>query len=96
VLRCSGDEDIATRGRRRTALSRALASQSDVVVDLRELTFADSSLILDLAIVARRLRRSGRRMHLRDAQPQVLRVIQIVGMQRLPGVAIDEPPRVLA
>jgi hypothetical protein len=28
-------------------------------VDLRELTFADSSFLLDLAIVARRLRRPG-------------------------------------
>jgi anti-anti-sigma factor len=92
VLRCSGDEDIATRGRRRTALSRALASKSDVVVDLTELTFADSSLILDLAIVARRLRRTGRQMLLRDPQPQVLRVLEVVGLNRLPGVAIEESP----
>jgi hypothetical protein len=35
-------------------------------------------------------------MHLRNAQPQVLRVIEIVGLQRLPGVAVDKPPRVLA
>ena len=102
MLRCSGDEDIATRGRRRTALSRALASKSDVVVDLTELTFADSSLILDLAIVARRLRRTGRKMLLRDPQPQVLRVLEVVGLNRLPGVAIeestelDDSPRVLA
>jgi anti-anti-sigma factor len=101
-LRCSGDEDIATRGRRRTALSRALASTSDVNVDLSELTFADSSLILDLAIVARRLRRTGRQMRLRDAQPQVLRVIELVGLHRLPGVdvveavGLDDAPRVLA
>jgi anti-anti-sigma factor len=92
VLRCSGDEDIATRGRRRTALSRALASKSDVVVDLTELTFADSSLILDLAIVARRLRRTGRQMLLREPQPQVLRVLEVVGLNRLPGVAIEESP----
>jgi anti-anti-sigma factor len=90
VLRCSGDEDIATRGRRRTALSRALASKSDVVVDLTELTFADRSQILDLAIVARRLRRTGRQMLLRDPQPQVRRVLEVVGLNRLPGVAIEE------
>jgi anti-anti-sigma factor len=67
-----------------------------VVVDLRQLTFADSSLILDLAIVARRLRRGGRRMALRGPQPQVLRVIEWVGLQRLPGVALEDPERVLA
>jgi anti-anti-sigma factor len=102
VLRCSGDEDIATRGRRRTALSRALASKSDVVVDLSDLTFADSSVILDLAIVARRLRRTGRLLRLRDPQPQVLRVMEVVGLHRLPGVVVeesadvDDSPRVLA
>jgi anti-anti-sigma factor len=102
LLRCSGDEDIATRGRRRTALSRALACKDDVVVDLTGLTYADSSLILDLAIVARRLRRTGRQMRLRDAQPQVLRVIEVVGLHRLPGVtveesvALDDSPHVLA
>jgi anti-anti-sigma regulatory factor len=61
-----------------------------VIVDLRELTFADSSLMLDLAIVARRLRMAGRRLHLRNAQPQVQRVIEIVGVNRLPGVVADE------
>ena len=72
------------------------------MVDLSELTYADSSLILDLAIVARRLRRTGRQMRLRDSQPQVLRVIEVVGLHRLPGVVVeesvelDDSPRVLA
>ena len=70
-------------------MSRALAARTDVVVDMRELTFADSSLMLDLAMVARRLRIAGRRLHLRDAQPQVWRVIEIVGVNRLPGVVAD-------
>ena len=71
-------------------MSRALAARTDVIVDLRELTFADSSLMLDLAMVARRLRIAGRRLHLRNAQPQVWRVIEIVGVHRLPGVVADE------
>jgi anti-anti-sigma regulatory factor len=70
-------------------MSRALAARTDVVVDMRELTFADSSLMLDLAMVARRLRIAGRRLHLRNAQPQVWRVIEIVGVNRLPGVVAD-------
>jgi anti-anti-sigma regulatory factor len=52
--------------------------------------------MLDLAIVARRLRRSGRLMHLRNPQPQVLRIIEIVGLHRLPGVAVAASPSVLA
>jgi hypothetical protein len=41
-------------------------------------------------------------MRLRDPQPQVLRVIEIVGLHRLPGVKVeesvelDDAPRVLA
>jgi anti-anti-sigma factor len=73
-------------------MSRALAARTDVVVDLRDLTFADSSLMVDLAIVARRLRIGGRSLHLRNAQPQVRRVIEIVGVHRLPGVVLDDRP----
>jgi anti-anti-sigma regulatory factor len=72
-------------------MSRALAAPADVIVDLSELTFADSSLMVDLAIVARRLRMAGRRLHLRRAQPQVWRVIETVGLHRLPGVVVDQP-----
>jgi anti-anti-sigma factor len=95
-LRCCGDEDIATQGCRRAALSRALQAPTDVVVDLGELTFADSSLMLDLAILARRLRISGRRLYVRNAQPQVWRVIEVVGLHRLPGVVADGCEPVLA
>ena len=41
---------------------------------MRELTFADSSLILDLAMVARRLRQAGRLIRICGPQPQVWRV----------------------
>ena len=90
MLRCTGDEDIATQGCRRAALSRALAARTDVVVDLSDLSFADTSLMVDLAMVAQRLRRAGRRLHLRNAQPQVWRLIEIVGVNRLPGVVVDD------
>ena len=96
MLRCSGDEDVATQATRRHALSRALGVESDVVVDLSELTFADTSLVVDLALVARRLRRRGRQLLLREAQPQVWRVIAVVGLNRLPGVGLVGSAPVLA
>jgi anti-anti-sigma factor len=89
LLRCCGDEDIATQGCRRAALSRAIGARTDVVVDLGELNFADSSLMLDLAILARRLRIAGRQLHVRNPQPQVWRVIEMVGLHRLPGVVAE-------
>ena len=45
--------------------------------------------MVDLAMVARRLRRAGRRMLLSHPQPQVWRVIEIVGLHRLPGVVAE-------
>jgi anti-anti-sigma factor len=96
VLRCCGDEDIATQGCRRAAISRALAAESDVVVDMSELTFADSSLMIDLAMLSRRLRITGRRIRVTNAQPQVWRLIEIVGLHRLPGVVADPQARAFA
>jgi anti-anti-sigma factor len=61
-------------------------------VDLSELTFADSSLMLDLAMIARRLRKSGRRMRICGAQPHIERLIELVGLNRLPSVVLERLP----
>ncbi len=52
--------------------------------------------MLDLAIVARRLRTRGRAILLRGAQPQIATLIELVGIHRLPGVLIDGPSRAIA
>jgi anti-anti-sigma factor len=96
VLRCRGDEDRTTQGSRRQALVRAIRAQRDVVVDLTELAFADPSLMVDLAMVARRLRNCGRSILLRGAQPQVLTLIELVGLHRLPGVRLERSSPALA
>ena len=93
VLRCAGDEDRSTQGSRRRALTRAIRAQADVIVDLSELAFADASLMLDLAMLARRLRAHGRFILLRDAQPQIRTLIELVGIHRLPGVELESTPR---
>jgi anti-anti-sigma regulatory factor len=59
-----------------------------VLVDLRELVFADSSLIFDLAILAQRMRAHGRRLRLRGAQPQIDRLIKLVGLHLQPGIEL--------
>jgi anti-anti-sigma factor len=88
VLRVSGEEDRVTSGRRRRALSSALHATRDVIVDLSELTFADSSLMVDLAVLARRLRLQGRNLRLAGPQPQIQRLIEMVGLHRLPAVQV--------
>jgi anti-anti-sigma factor len=89
-LRCTGDEDASTKPLRRSALSEAKRSRKDVVVDLSELGFADPSLMIDLAMVAQRLRMRGRGILLRGAQPHVRRLIEMVGLHHLPGVRLDD------
>jgi anti-anti-sigma regulatory factor len=71
---------------------RAIRAQSNVTVDLSGLAFADSSVMLDLAVLARRLRVRGRELLLCGAQPQVLALIKHVGLHRLPAVRFEPAP----
>ena len=87
-MRCCGDEVRSTQARRRRALSQALRAPTDVIVDLADLVFADASLMLDLAMIARRLRKTGRELVLRGAQPDISVLIAYVGLHRLPGVRV--------
>lgn len=95
-MRCRGDEVRSTQACRRQALARAIRAQTDVIVDLSELEFADTSLMLDLAMLARRLRARGRALLLRGAQPQIRTLIELVGLHRLDGVTLEETPSALA
>jgi anti-anti-sigma factor len=92
ILRCAGEEDQMTCGRRREALTRAKHADCDVVVDLSELDFADPSLMIDFAMLSRNLRMHDRRLRLRGAQPQIRRLIEMVGLDRLPGVQVEGTP----
>jgi anti-anti-sigma regulatory factor len=67
-----------------------------VVVDLTELAFADTSLMLDFAMLARRLRARGRTLLVRGAQPQIKTLIELVGLHRLDGVEIEGTSPALA
>lgn len=44
--------------------------------------------MLDFVMLARRLRADGRTVALCDAQPQITALIELVGLDRLPGVRI--------
>jgi anti-anti-sigma regulatory factor len=68
---------------------RAQRADCDVVVDLSELGFADSSLMFDLAMLARQLRLRGCSLRIRGAQPHIVRLIELVGVHSLPGVELE-------
>jgi anti-anti-sigma regulatory factor len=67
-----------------------------VVVDLSDLSFADPSLMLDLAMLARRLRNRGGALRLSGPQAQIRTLIELVGLHRLDGVTLDAPAPALA
>ncbi len=91
VLRVTGEEDRSTIGRRRRPISAALKATRDVIVDLSELSFADRTLMIDLACLAQRLRAHGRTLSLRHPQPHVRQLIELVGLHRLPSVLVILP-----
>jgi anti-anti-sigma regulatory factor len=76
-------------------VTRAIRAQADVIVDLSELGFADVSLMIDLALLARRLRTHGRAILLRGAQPQIRTLIEMMGVHRLPGVELEARPPII-
>jgi anti-anti-sigma regulatory factor len=96
TLRCCGDEDRTTQARRRQALVRAMKAPADVVVDLAELSWADVSLMLDFVTLARRLRVQGHTLALRDPQPQIAALLELVGLDRVPAVRIEHSQPVYA
>ena len=75
-----------------------MRAQADVIVDLSDLRFADTSLMVDLALLARRLRSHGRAVRLRGPQPQIQTLIELLGIDSLPGIELvsqrpARPPR---
>ena len=67
-------------------------TRADVIVDLTDLAFADASLMLDIAMLARRLRTARATLHVKGAQPQVRQLIERVGLHRLQGVHVEPLP----
>lgn len=93
ILRIEGDEDRTTSGRRRRPFSAALSATRDVIVDLSGLRFADSSLMIDLACLAQRLRAQEQTLWLSHPQPNIRFLIETVGLHRLPAVKVGSGPQ---
>jgi anti-anti-sigma factor len=93
LVRMSGELDIASVPQAEHALEEAIASTSgDVVVDLRELTFIDSSGLRLFILLSQRARADGWRLALVPPPEPARTVFRLTGAEEnLPFVA--EPPR---
>ncbi|MFI7609176.1 STAS domain-containing protein [Micromonospora sp. NPDC049366] len=93
-LRPVGEIDLATADALDAALADALGRPgvTEVVVDLTDVTFLDSSGIRALVGAANNARRAGTTLRVVDPQPVVARVLWITGVGGLLGLTPDVPP----
>jgi len=81
VVRLSGDVDMAIVPELRTRLDSALEGGcGHVVLDLTEVTYADSSALGLLVWLDHRLRPTGGRLVLAGATPDVARILELSGL----------------
>lgn len=89
VLRVRGELDIAT-GRLLEARLRALRdAQREVVLDLSELTFIDSSGLAILVTTAKTAERDGGAFAIRAVSAAVMRVIELSGVVERLGLVAE-------
>ena len=83
-LRLAGELDIATAGQLRERIQTLVATGYPVVLDLGWLEFMDSTGVRELIRAVCRTRREGGGLTLDGTvRPQVLRVIDLLGLREL-------------
>ena len=83
VIAVSGELDIHTAPDLTEVLSPALAAGRPVVVDLTDVTFMDSSGLSVFVTALTRAREAGTSLGLVIAEPRVMRVFSITGIDTL-------------
>jgi anti-sigma B factor antagonist len=84
VIALRGELDLANAGTAEGALEKALQDEADVVVDMRELEFIDST---GIALLVASLNGEGKSQisFIPSASPAVTRVLELTGLaERLP------------
>ena len=81
IVTVTGELDIATAAKAYSYISEIIDSwQVPVTVDLSGLTFRDASGLGVLAKVARHARQAGRQLRLTAAQPRLLKIMRMTGL----------------
>ncbi len=83
IVSVTGELDIATAEQAYSYISEVIDGRSaPVTVDLSGLTFCDASGLGALARIARHAREAGRQLMLASAQPSLLKIMRITGLDR--------------
>lgn len=86
VVTLRGEWDVATRERLRSAL-QSVGTNDDVVVDLREASFFDSTALAELIALYKRLSTAGRRLEALVGESNMRRLLELTSLDGLLGVS---------
>lgn len=88
VITLRGEWDVATRERLRDALV-ALGTNDDVIVDLREASFFDSTALAELIALYERLSTAGHRLEALVGESNMRRLLELTSLDGLLGVSAE-------
>lgn len=88
VVTLRGEWDVATRERLRNALQE-IGTASDVLVDLRQASFFDSTALAELIALYKRLTAAGRRLEALVGESNMRRLLELTSLDGLLGVSAD-------
>jgi anti-anti-sigma factor len=86
VITLRGEWDISSRERLREALT-ALGSEQDVIVDLREASFFDSTALAELISLYKGLNARERRLEALVGESNMRRILELTSLDALLGVS---------
>lgn len=86
VITLRGEWDVATRERLREAL-QGIGTANDVLVDLRQASFFDSTALAELIALYKRLNGAGRRLEALVGDSNMRRLLQLTSLDALLGVS---------
>ncbi len=86
VVTLRGEWDVATRDRLRTALQE-IGSGRDVLVDLRQASFFDSTALAELIALYKRLNAAGRRLEALVGDSNMRRLLELTSLDALLGAS---------
>jgi anti-anti-sigma factor len=86
VVTLRGEWDVANRERLRNALL-AVGTESDLIVDLREANFFDSTALAELIAVYKRLSGAGHRVEALVGGSNIRRLLELTSLDRLLGAS---------